>query len=514
MTLAALKFPPGMSRLGSDAMQRGRWWNGNLVRWRNGALVPIGGWDRLTETTMSTPARRMLAWRSARDVRYVAIGTDHQLLLLDGDKLLDKTPPGFVPLPPINQGGGYGTGPYDYSTYDTPRDGAAFGPAGNPYSRGHIWTIDTWGEDIMAMASSDGRLLHMSPNSTDPQPVFDAQALPVATAPINNRGMVVTEERHVMLFGAGGNPRGIAWCSRENYNDWDFANVDNTAGFIELDCQGVFVNAIKTRGGVLLWTEKELWLARYVGLPAIYGFERVGQACGMIGASAFGAAAGAAYWIGAGSFWTYTNGTVQQIPCDVSDYFFRKIDVLSAPHRITGGSLGRFPEVWWMFPEPGETENSSYIAYNFHENWWTTGKLGRSCIDGAGVWPRPLMAGVDGHLYQHESGWLNAGLTRAGMVWIESGAQAIPGGGDQIMHVVGAQLDNGGGYDCTRLYAYTRETRDDSVEFLEGPFEAYPDGWVECRFSGRDIRLRIEQHEDEQWTVGEMRFDVIPGGRR
>ena len=514
MTLAALKFPPGMSRLGSDAMQRGRWWNGNLVRWRNGALVPVGGWERLTETTMASPARKMLAWRSARDVRYVAIGTDTQLLLLDAAALLDKTPAGFVPLPSVVAGGGYGTGEYDTSTYDTPRDPDAFGPGGNPYSRGAIWSIDTWGEDIMALASSDGRLLHMSPNSTDASPVFDVAATPVATAPINNRGMVVTEERHVMLFGAAGNPRGIAWCSREDYNDWDFTSVDNTAGFMELDCQGILINACKVRGGILFWTEKELWIARYVGLPAIYGFERIGQSCGMIGANAFAAAAGTAFWIGTGNFWTYSNGTVAPVACDVADYFFRRIAVEAVSQRITGGALGRFPEVWWLFPEAGETENSCYIALNFQEGWWTTGKLPRTCIDGAGVWPRPLMAGVDGHLYQHESGWTAAGETREGTVWVESGAQAMPGGGDQIMHVVGAQLDNGGSYDCTRLYAFTRETRDDAVEWLEGPFDPYSDGWVECRFSGRDIRLRIEQVEDEQWTVGEMRFDVIPGGRR
>jgi hypothetical protein len=124
------------------------------------------------------------------------------------------------------------------------------------------------------------------------------------------------------------------------------------------------------------------------------------------------------------------------------------------------------------------------------------------------------MGGVDGHIYQHESGWLAAGNTRAGTVFIESAAQQIPPAGGQCLNVLGAQLDNGGSYDCTQLRAFTRETHDDPIEYEEGPFTPYSDGWVECRFSGRDIRLRLEQVEDEQWSVGEMRFDVVPGRGR
>jgi hypothetical protein len=515
VTLQALKFPPGVVRIGTDGMARGRWWNANLMRWRNGGLVPIGGWDRLTNAPLSGPARKMLAWRSARDIRYVAIGTDTQLLLLDGDQIFDKTPDDFVSLPTGSfTEGGYGTGPYNYSTYDTPRDSGAFGPGGNPYSRGAIWSIDTFGEDILTVASSDGRLLHMSPNSTDTVPTFDAVAVPVADAPVNNRAVIVTDERHVMLIGAGGNPRAVAWCSREDFNDWDFTNPNNTAGFIELDTQSALVNAVKVRGGILIWTEKEVWLATYKGLPAIYGFECIGESCGMVGSNAFAVVAGNAFWCGFNTFWTWTNGVVAPVPCDVSDYLFRRTDIKSLGLRMVGGANGRFTEAWWFFPEAGSFENTSYIMTNYVEGWWSIGRLDRSCLDGAGVWPLPLMGGVDGHIYQHESGWLAAGATRNGSVWVESAAQQMPPGGDRCLNILGGQLDSGTGYDAAELRAFTRETHDDPVEYEEGPFQAYADGWIECRFSGRDIRLRIEQIKDQHWTIGEMRFDIIAGRGR
>ena len=43
---------------------------------------------------------------------------------------------------------------------------------------------------------------------------------PIANAPINNKGMVVTEERFIFLLGAGGDPRKVQWCDKENNTVW------------------------------------------------------------------------------------------------------------------------------------------------------------------------------------------------------------------------------------------------------------------------------------------------------
>ena len=56
------------------------------------------------------------------------------------------------------------------------------------------------------------------------------------------------------------------------------------------------------------------------------------------------------------------------VPCDVADYFFRRIDFQTVGQRLTGGAIGRFAEAWWLFPEVDETENSCYIAFNFQES--------------------------------------------------------------------------------------------------------------------------------------------------
>lgn len=48
-----LKLPPGMSRPGTVYDARGRWYDGNLVRWYDGVLQPIGGWRRAPRLEMN-----------------------------------------------------------------------------------------------------------------------------------------------------------------------------------------------------------------------------------------------------------------------------------------------------------------------------------------------------------------------------------------------------------------------------------------------------------------------------
>ena len=38
--------PPGMFRNGTRYQSAGRWYDGNLVRWHEGAMRPVGGWER------------------------------------------------------------------------------------------------------------------------------------------------------------------------------------------------------------------------------------------------------------------------------------------------------------------------------------------------------------------------------------------------------------------------------------------------------------------------------------
>ena len=46
MPYQAIDIPAGVYRHGTDLEGAGRWRDVNLVRWRNGSLSPVGGWQK------------------------------------------------------------------------------------------------------------------------------------------------------------------------------------------------------------------------------------------------------------------------------------------------------------------------------------------------------------------------------------------------------------------------------------------------------------------------------------
>jgi len=52
MALLPVTPPAGIVKNGTDYANKGRWVDGNLVRFENGFLKPIGGWTKLKATAL------------------------------------------------------------------------------------------------------------------------------------------------------------------------------------------------------------------------------------------------------------------------------------------------------------------------------------------------------------------------------------------------------------------------------------------------------------------------------
>ena len=137
--------------------------------------------------------------------------------------------------------------------------------------------------------------------------------------------MMVTEERFVFAFGANGDPRLVAWSDREDNNTWTPATT-NEAGDIQIQTNGVILKGLRTRGQSLILTDQDAHSATYQGPPFVYGFERVGTSCGLIAANAAASVDAGVVWMGNRSFFIYSGGAVQPIPCDVADYVFSDLN--------------------------------------------------------------------------------------------------------------------------------------------------------------------------------------------
>jgi hypothetical protein len=452
-------------------------------------------------------------------------------------------------------------------------------PQSSFYIPAFTWTFDNWGEELLAVSSSDGRLLHWSrgesvvneagdavistaarvsnvvtvtttfPHGYSPGDVvtiagntvsafndeWTIDTVPNPTTftfadsgsdttgtggtvsedgiPTNNRGVVVTQERHAVLFGFNGNPRRVAWSNREDYTNWNFSDPTNTAGFLDLETQSRLIMATQVREGILLWTEDEAWLMRFIGLPYVYGIERIGFGCGLMAPRSFATFAGRCIWMGREGFWIYDGGYVKPLPCDVGAYVFENIDPVAGVLYTNGSENNLFPEVWFWYPDAGQTSPEKYVIYNYAEGWWSIGEMCRTAACGAGVFPYPLASDDAGEIYYQENGWTAAGLSLVGERYVESGSLNLQQG-NTLTFVRQALTDSGYGYSSTALTFYSSLTPE-GAETTSGPYNPRSDGYTDTRVTGREMRVKIEATQDAPWSIGEMRLDLVPqGGRR
>lgn len=653
MPLAPLNIPPGVVKPATPLQAKGRFWDANLVRWRSGKLLPVGGWQRITSSPLESTVRAIFPWTAEDDNTYAAIGCQAGLYVLNESTFTNITPSGYIDPGPI-QYGAYGTWEYgdllyglDYGlvnittavrssnvvTITTAADhgypvgmsvlitgvtdisfNGTFTIASVPSSttftyaqtasnasssggraalpsadrrpnspllqKSFCWTMDNWGDDILAVSSSDGRLLHWNIEEPVANPVGKndisniARVSNVATVttddhhgygtgesvtiadnsvgsfngvftitsvtgshtftfassgtnttgtggtvttnnsiPINNRAVIVTPERHAVLVGCGGNPRRVAWSSRENYSDWNFSSATNTAGYLDLDTEGALVMCAPVREGTLIWTDTEAWLMRFIGLPYIYSIERIGFGCGLMSPRSFAVTAGRCIWMGRESFWLYDGGVVKPLACDVGAYVFDNIDPNAGPLFANGSDNGTFPEVWFWFPPNGSADPSLSVFYNYQENWWGIGNtMTRTAAAGSGVYRWPIAADENNDLYFQENGWTAAGTPIKTGRYAETGSFNLRDGGN-LSFVRQAMTDSGYGYDSTALTFYSTFTPE-GAETTSGPYAPRSDGYTDVRVTGRDFRIKIASTQDAEWSIGQMRIDFVPRGER
>lgn len=576
MTYQPISLPPGVVRPGTALQVKGRFWDANLIRWRGGKLEPVGGWQRITSAVTASTMRAVFAWTTSISDTWFAIGCDAQLYALNQSTLTDISPANLVPSD-SNEAGAYGSWTYGSELYGDDTDPTYPRPASQYYQEAFCWSLDNWGADLLALSSSDGRLLHFIPGTyTDALEVghrsistiarasntvtltttivhdfsvgdivtvagvtnsafdgtFTVLTVPSATTitysqagstttssggtveePIGSgRAMTVTEERHVMILAYGGNERRVAWSKQDTFSQWDFADTTSTAGYVDLETQTYLINCAKVREGVLIWTFDEVYLARYVGLPYIYSFERIGTNCGLISPMSFATFAGRCAWLGREGFWLYEGGQIKPLPCDVSAWVFDDMDKPASQLYAFASDNGLFNEIWFWFCADDSPSPNRYAIWNYAENWWSIGEMSRTAAMRAGVYPRPIAAGVDNYLYEHETGWTDAGAPLVGERYAETGALNIRNG-DSVTFLRSALMDNGYGYDSTEFSVFS-SFAPQGAETTSGPYNPRANGYTDMRVTGRDFRVKVLATEDAPWSIGELRIDVVPRGGR
>ena len=214
---------------------------------------------------------------------------------------------------------------------------------------------------------------------------------PITNAPINNKGLVVTEERFIFALGAGGNSRKVQWCDFEDNTLWTPATT-NQAGSIELQTAGQIMAGIRARGATLIITDIDAHLMQYTGPPYIYSSQRVGTDCGAVSRLSAVAVDRGVFWYGQENFHYFDGNSVQTLKCDVHDYVFSDFNK-DQQSKVWGMSVGTEDEIWWFYCSSQSTEIDRYVAYDAAEGHWLIGNLSRTAGVSRGVFAHPFMAG-------------------------------------------------------------------------------------------------------------------------
>jgi len=453
----------------------------------------MGGWRKRASGQMSGLCRGFITWRDNSANRWIAAGTHTKLYAMnEAGTLKEITPTSFTAgiADSLSKTG------YGYSTYGTLAYGTAR-PDTGLITPATTWSMDTWGEYLIACSNADGKIYEWQLGFTTP-----TLAAAITNAPTGNKAILVTAERILFALGAGGNPRKVQWCDQENNTLWTPAG-DNQAGDYELATPGTLLAGKRVKGVNLLFTDVDVHTAQYVGAPFVYGFEKAGSGCGLISAQAVAAIDTAAIWMSKSGFWIY-DGYVKPLPSDVSDYVFGNINFNQAS-KVYAVHNSKFGEIWWYYPSSGSNENDSYVTYNYREQHWNIGTLARTAGTDAGVFANPLAVSTDGYIYEHEVGFAYDSAS----LYAESGPVQL-GNGDNIMSVRQVVPDEQTLGEA--VVSFKTRNYPTGTQSTFGPYTAANP--TDVRFAARQVNVKVTGAVLADWRIGVMRLDAIPSGKR
>ena len=363
--------------------------------------------------------------------------------------------------------------------------------------------------------------------------------------PLKQNYLLVSDiNRFVFAFGANDygdinfDPMLVRWCDQEDPFNWTPAPT-NQAGFLRLSRGSQIVTANQSRQEILVWTNSALYSMQYVGAPIVWGAQLVGENISVAGQNAVAYANGVSYWMGRDKFYSY-DGRVQALRCDLRRYVFDDLNTSQYSQVVAGTNEG-FHEIWWFYCSADSTQVDRYVVYNYMEDIWYHGMLGRTAWLDSGLRNFPLAATYNYNLVNHEEGIddnetnvtlpITASITSAEFdlddghnfmfVWRVlpdlTFANSTVGAPSATMYLLPLK-NSGSGYSVNPQPDANHSVANSSFSSITRtavlPIEQYT-GQIYTRVRGRQMAMKIESTDlGVTWQLGAPRLDMRPDGRR
>jgi hypothetical protein len=234
---------------------------------------------------------------------------------------------------------------------------------------------------------------------------------------VPNRAMQVLvsqNDKHLLALGcqpyAGGvndyDPLLIRWANQDEPQVWNPTTL-NSAGFLRVSRGSQIVRGLATRQETLIWTDTHLYSLQFLGNTDVFSLQELADNISIISPRAVTTASNTSYWMGLDKFYIY-NGQIQTLPCTLREYVFKDLNYNQIDQIVCGTNEG-FNEVWWFYPSGNSGWNNRYVVFNYLEQVWYYGQLGRTGWLDTPLrsYPVAVFTGegeTSGRLYNHEVG--------------------------------------------------------------------------------------------------------------
>lgn len=492
---------PGVVNKRSLRSNQVNWREANLVRWNGETLEPVLGWEAVNydAADFESRIRTVHRWADNSGIQHIAYLCEQHCYVDSGDGLVDITPVDGLASPISSGEGGYGDASYGTSTYGDPRDAANRLDFVTP-----CYTLDNWGQELRAMTSADGRLLKWDPDSpSDP-------LVAVTDAPTANRTFVVTPERHVMLFGAGGIAQSFEWSDEEDDTEWTPGTTTKSGGFTFEPAAPVAAVQL-TPNGTVMFSSRASYIISYIGLPYVYNYEKIEDCPPPYSAASVCEIPDGAFWAAINGFWLYNGVSAAPVDCPIWDWVLEQINQDKTKFEASMVHIAPKFEVWWFFVAgDSATVNNRMVIYNYHTGTWSMGKLSRNCGFSVPNDPYPLLA-ADDVVYSHEKGFVYPGADE--LPWVESFTiRAADGDSLTTIHQMVPEVV--GTVSSVNFLFYKRNVPTDGSEVVTAAKTVRSNGYVDVRETARDFRLRVQMVAAAFWSLGPIEMILKKRGKK
>lgn len=338
--------------------------------------------------------------------------------------------------------------------------------------------------------------------------------------------LVSNQDRHVIAFGCDPvdnigtqDPLLIRFSDQENATDWT-PTVTNTAGDLRIGAGSEIVGVVETRQQVLVFTDTSLHAMQYLGPPFTFGINLISENLTLQGPNAAVAVDDMVFWMGQTEFYMY-NGAVQRLPCMVRSYVFDDFNFTQGD-KVFSGLNSAHSEVWWFYASASSDNVDRYVMYNYAEQVWAYGSMERSAWADRGAFENPIAAGLDGYLYEHETG-LDDGSTSPASA-IDSFIQSSPidiGDGEQFSFIrrvfpdIAFKNSTAESPSADVTMTVRNISRGSYVRSATGTYFDDDRQQLNFRLRGRQVSIKIScDNTETTWRLGSPRIDLRPDGRR